>query len=123
MARFDFRLEDQDSHHYREGSITITDEELEETGEKDAKKLATKILEEREQKYADYRLTTEELTNLAGEVHADAEARDELADKLLNEGINTEGFSDLPGIVRGTVAVHHQAKPYKLVSITKRKGT
>src|SRR5262245_37343758 len=124
MALYDFRMEDPDSGQFREGTIQIEDYDMEVAGTNDPKVAAKFFLETREQKLADFRLSTDELRDLANQVHpSDESARDELMEKLLNEGINMDGFYDLPGIVRGTVAVHHQEKPYAVVQLQKQKGS
>lgn len=114
MAIFEFRLEDPNSNHFREGLI-----------EADTKEEATEILTEREQKKVDFRLTTDDLNALAIEAmpNASDEDRSELSSKLLNEGTDMEGFYNLPGRIRGHVAVHHQADPYTLSHIKKERGT
>jgi hypothetical protein len=125
VPRFICRLEAQDgSGHFRESEILITEEDMANAGNDNPKEVAKMILLEREQRKADYRLTTEQFNELASLVHpSDLEARDELAAKLVNDGIKADGFYDLPGNIRAEVATHHQAEPYDLVSINKVKGS
>lgn len=93
MPKFVARLEAQDgSGHYRRSVI-----------EADSKEEARTVLEEREETYALYRLTT-----------------DELADLESKEGALPEG-ARLPGRERSQLALHRQEKPYKLVSLTEEK--
>lgn len=109
MDKFDFVMEDPNSDHYQEGTIEAED-----------KKQAEEFLTVRQQKAADYRLSTDDITAMCAEVYpTDDDARDKLAKKLIDEGIDMDGFLDLPGRLRAAIATHHQAESYKIVSLKK----
>jgi hypothetical protein len=109
MAYFDFRMEDPNSHHFQEGTIEAED-----------KKEAEEFLLTRQQKAADYRLSTDDIAALCKEVYpTDEDACNKLAEKLVNESISMDGFYDLPGRLRAAIATHHQAKPYAITMLKK----
>ena len=109
MDKFDFRMEDPNSEHYQDGTIQAED-----------KKQAEEFLQTRQQKAADYRLSKGDIAIMCKEVYpTDDDACAALAEKLINEGIDMDGFYDLPGRLRAAIATHHQAKPYKITHLKK----
>lgn len=104
MPLYEFRLEAQDdSGHFRRGTIDAVDKDE-----------AKRYLLEREEVSALFRLDTVELAALE---EKEAAHRDELEAK----GLLTPQTKLLAGKDRADLALHRQAAPYKLVSLTERK--
>lgn len=109
MALYEFKLVDptrpDDPRGYREG-----------TTEADSKEEAEETLMMLEQKKVDYRMSTDEFLQYA-------RGDGDLAEKMINDGINMEGYDDLPVDARGMVHIHHQSEPYEIEYLRKVKGS
>ena len=89
MPKYRVRLEDPDSDHYRITSLIAASEEE-----------ARAIVERRERRNVEFRLSDEELAEME-----DQEAA-------------AERWEDLPGRVRAHLHTHRQSEPYRITMIS-----
>lgn len=129
MQFFDFRLEAQDgSGHYREGTISIGEKDLEVAGAKTAKEAARILLERQEARKVAFQLGDEHVAELEAPPDQGGYGRPigELLDlhpaplKATEE--EKAPFRALNVKHRAWLNLHRQEKPYKLVSLTKATG-
>jgi hypothetical protein len=107
MPLYEFRLEAQDgSGHFRQGTI-----------EADTKDVAQATLEMRELEYTLYRLGDDPNWDQAA---AEALHGADTLDAALALPKGEKMPAHLPPKVRAKLALHRQAKPYKIVKLTER---
>jgi hypothetical protein len=117
MPNYDFRLESQDgSGHYREGTISITDIDMENTGAETPEAAARAILEERERDFAAFALAPEHEAELQAEYGVGSDELPHAAPLDASEEEKAD-FRGLKVQHRAWLNLHRQEQPYKLKSL------